>query len=293
MDRNKKYNSKILLFGEYSLIKNSNALAIPFPKFHGEWKYWKALESIHLRQMQLPQFAQYLKEKKIKGYQDQLFQKALKDGIYFLSNIPLGYGAGSSGALCAAVYDSFFDSKLKENNPLILKNIFAEMESFFHGASSGFDPLICYLNQAVLIQKKEYSILEKYKNVEGFFLIDTGKSRSTEPLVKIFLEKYKNIEYQKKCESELIPTVNVAIEAFLKKDAVSLFHYIHDISRFQYFNFQEMIPKKFKKYWEQGLKSSEFKIKLCGAGGGGFLLGFSKNISNTKKQFNDLEIIPI
>ena len=32
---NKKFYSKILLFGEYGVISNSNALSIPFEKFYG------------------------------------------------------------------------------------------------------------------------------------------------------------------------------------------------------------------------------------------------------------------
>ena len=32
---NKKFYSKVLLFGEYGVLSNSNALSIPFEKFYG------------------------------------------------------------------------------------------------------------------------------------------------------------------------------------------------------------------------------------------------------------------
>jgi mevalonate kinase len=38
-----------------------------------------------------------------------------------------------------------------------------------------------------------------------------------------------------------------------------------------------------------------YKLKLCGAGGGGFILGFCKNIDKTKKEMakSGFSIIPI
>ena len=33
----KHYPAKLLLFGEYSIINNSLALAIPYQKFYGKW----------------------------------------------------------------------------------------------------------------------------------------------------------------------------------------------------------------------------------------------------------------
>ncbi|NJL74492.1 MAG: hypothetical protein HC892_05065 [Saprospiraceae bacterium] len=35
------------------------------------------------------------------------FQQAIEAGLYFESSIPIGYGVGSSGALTAALYDTF------------------------------------------------------------------------------------------------------------------------------------------------------------------------------------------
>jgi len=60
-------------------------------------------------------------------------------------------------------------------------------------------------------------------------------------------------------------------------------------------NFEHMILEPFKEVWESGLKTGNYNLKLCGAGGGGFLLGFTKNFDATKKELNErnFEIIPV
>jgi mevalonate kinase len=165
----------------------------------------------------------------------------------------------------------------KTENPAELKRIFALMESFFHGSSSGFDPLVCYLEQAVRMRGERLEILEQPPLVPGLFLLDTSIPRSTGPLVDIFMEKCQTPSYERMCQEELAPLADKAIDDYLQGDAVSLFHRVHDISRLQYLHFQEMIPLTYQGIWRAALMSPHTKIKLCGAGGGGFLLGLSKD----------------
>jgi mevalonate kinase len=44
-----------------------------------------------------------------------------------------------------------------------------------------------------------------------------------------------------------------------------------------------MIPDSIRPVWEQGLKSGAYTLKLCGAGGGGFLLGIAQNTATLEK----------
>ena len=66
--------------------------------------------------------------------------------MYFDSSIPQGYGIGSSGALVASIYDQYALDKITVLENLTkeklqhLKTVFAAMESFFHGKSSGLRP---------------------------------------------------------------------------------------------------------------------------------------------------------
>ena len=81
--------------------------------------------------------------------------------MYFDSSIPQGYGVGSSGAIVAAFYDKYAQNKitvlenLTREKLLKLKTIFSEMESYFHGKSSGLDPLNSYLSLPILIHSQD------------------------------------------------------------------------------------------------------------------------------------------
>lgn len=291
----KKYNAKILLFGEHAVLKGSDAIAIPFSKFGGKWVYTRYPEMAKMKQMELPQFFQYLKEKS--GSVDffdintEDFGRELLDGMYFQSNIPLGYGAGSSGSLCAAIYDSF--AKKKTTDVLQLKKIFSIMESFFHGSSSGFDPLISYLNQAIKISSGEMETINDIPLNSGLFLIDTGIKRTASDFINGFMKKCEGSEYLNLVQSELIPLNQKAIQSYLKGDATSLFHHMHDISRFQYLHFNEMIPDNMVAFWEKGLKGRDYKMKVCGAGGGGFMIGMTNDMKKAKKIFKEVELIEV
>lgn len=212
------------------------------------------------------------------------FRKELAEGLYFQSTIPIGYGVGSSGAVTAGIYDRYVEEEVALELD-ILKERLAVIESFFHGESSGIDPLICYLDQPILIESKtkiRKVVLSPSKEKGSIFLLNTGIARQTEPLVKIFLENCKDEYYDLRCQSELAPLNDEAISVFIKRQWKDLFEIAHEISYFQYKHFQSMIPKGVKNTWLEGLGSDLFKLKLCGAGGGGFMLGFTKDMIQTK-----------
>lgn len=302
----KKYTSKLLLFGEHSIIKGSQALAIPLFHFSGSWEY--AVENIEEKQMNLPTFANHLERltsinKLLCDLDVKRFKQELNKGLFFNSNIPTGYGVGSSGALCAAVYDVFCNEKLekKPSNFLALKKIFAQLESFFHGSSSGTDPLICFLEQVILLESigkiEQINIQQEVGldqvNRGQFFLLDTKISRETEPLVNIFLEKCKDEYYFARIQSELNPLVDEAIAHFLNHERKLLFEIIHEIGHFQFKYFLEMIPNDFRTIWLDALANDLYKLKLCGAGGGGFLLGMTFDFKKTQEQLSNYNLVPI
>jgi mevalonate kinase len=223
--------------------------------------------------------------------------------MYFQSSIPQGFGVGSSGALVAAVYGKYTNNKItiddapNKETILELKSILATLESHFHGSSSGVDPLICYLNLPLLINGKngvEPVKVEMNSLGKGaIFLIDTGISRSTEPLVKYYMQRMEEPTFREFVDKQLKPFANNCIQAFLEGDKETLFAYMKLLSKFQFEHFKPMIPKLFNKMWKRGLDSGEYYLKLCGAGGGGFILGFTKNYELTKKQLKgqNLELL--
>jgi mevalonate kinase len=158
------FYSKILLFGEYGIIKNSKGLSIPYNFYKGGLKLGDLDSKIVKKSnLSLCFFRDSLKkiDSSIVVFNFNKMNKDLFDGMYFDSTIPQGYGVGSSGALVAAFYDRYAENKytvlenLTRDKILVLKNIFSNMESHFHGKSSGLDPLNSYLSLPILIHSKK------------------------------------------------------------------------------------------------------------------------------------------
>src|SRR5690554_3017352 len=162
------FYSKILLFGEYGIIKDSKGLSIPYNFYNGALKIDKHhTVSTHKSNASLKRFADYLENlqsenPELVSFDMQALKNDIEAGLYFDSSIPQGYGVGSSGALVAAIYDKYAKDKitvlenLNRNKLLVLKKIFGRMESFFHGTSSGLDPLNSYLSLPILINSKDH-----------------------------------------------------------------------------------------------------------------------------------------
>ncbi len=299
------YNSKILLFGEYSIIQDSMGLTVPFSEFQGQLTFVADENNPEFSQksnQHLAAFSNYI-EKCLNDhslaidFDIQAFKNDIEQGIYFKSSIPQGFGVGSSGALVAAIYGKYTKNKIEFNDKptkeevFKLKQILAKLESYFHGNSSGVDPLICYLNLPLLINGKEniepVSVHLKNNGKGAIFLIDTGISRSTEPLVKYYMQKMEEPTFREFVDKQLKPFANNCIHAFLEGDKETLFAYLKLLSKFQFEHFKPMIPSLFNKLWKRGLDTGEYYLKLCGAGGGGYILGFTRNFEHTKKQLKN------
>lgn len=286
------FPSKVLLFGEYSIIHNSYALAIPYHLFDGKLDFGRGGDWAY-SQKELKSFAHYLQ--KLQEQQEipiqfdlTSFFFDLQHGLYFSSSIPHGYGVGSSGAICAAVLDAYgLETEKFSDNLLGLRLLFAKMESFFHGKSSGIDPLVSYLNNPLFIlsatELRRVS-LPAFKGKKGaFFLLSTDSPHKTGPLVQLFLEKSSQATFWKLCQDLLIPTTNHCIQSFLDGEMKTLYSSLYTLSEFQYTHFAPMIPDNFRLIWHKGFESNSYLLKLCGAGGGGFLLGMTLDIEKTKE----------
>lgn len=296
IENNRAFYSKILLFGEYSIIKDSMALATPYPLFEGKLLFHPE----KIVDMELKAFAQYLgdlpkEEWSCVQFDTEAFQKDVGQGLFFDSTIPQGYGVGSSGAVVAAIFSAYAQNAKELSQDIFrLKKVLAIMESHFHGSSSGIDPLITYLNTPLLMKDKNTMgpvVLPKFKKSEGsLFILNTSRPRKTEPLVNLFLEKCRQDEFNHILHNVLTPITNGCINSFLAGDTITLYERFRELSDFQYRHFQPMIPKLFRPLWREGLKNEEFYMKLCGAGGGGFLLGMTKNFEKAKEALAQHEV---
>ena len=301
------FYSKILLFGEYGIIKDSKGLSIPYNSFKGGLRIGDMNNAEEKKSnVTLNKFRNYLLkiDKSTVKFDLEKLNSDLSEGMFFDSSIPQGYGLGSSGALVAAFYDRFAINKitvlenLTKPKILVLKNIFSIMESFFHGKSSGLDPLNSYLSLPILIHSKNEiettGIPSQLTNGKGaVFLLDSGKSSDTAPMVDLFFKSMKNKSYDKMIKEEFIKTTDHCVDDFLNGNFNSLFKNIKTLSKVVLKNFKPMIPENFHNIWAKGIESDEYFLKLCGSGGGGYILGFAKDFKKAQKSLNDfnLEVI--
>ena len=298
------FYSKILLFGEYGIIKNSKGLSIPYNSFKGGLKIGDINSKIvdqSNRSLQI--FRDFLSniDSSIVVFDLKKMNKDLSNGMYFDSTIPQGYGVGSSGALVAAFYDRYAINKftvlenLTRDKILQLKSIFSSMESFFHGKSSGLDPLNSYLSLPILINSKDQiettGIPLQSSNGKGaVFLIDSGESSETAPMVDIFFKSMKNTNYSRVIREDFIRITDSCVDNFLAGDFKSLFFDIKNLSKVVLENFKPMIPQNFHKIWAKGIESNDYFLKLCGSGGGGYILGFSQDFEKAKSALKGYKL---
>ena len=301
------FYSKILLFGEYGIIQDAMGLSIPYNfykgKFHfAEDKYSDSNE--HLRN-----FFTYLSYLDVSGEGINkldlvAFKKDIQAGIAFDSSIPQGFGVGSSGALVAAIYDKYASDKitilenLTREKLLTLKSIFSKMESFFHGKSSGLDPLNSYLSLPILINSQDNiepaGIPSQKQDGKGaVFLLDSGITGETAPMVQIFMENMKQEGFRKMIKNQFVKHTDACVSDFLQGNITSLFGNVKELSKVVFENFKPMIPQEFHKLWKKGIETNTYYLKLCGSGGGGYMLGFTEDIVKAKQALKDykLEIV--
>ena len=295
------FYSKILLFGEYGIIKDSKGLSIPYNFYKGALKVEDNLsEASQKSNDSLKRFAVYLENLQkdnpaLVTFNIDRLKADVDSGMYFDSTIPQGYGVGSSGALVASIYDKYaFDKitileNLTRDKLLTLKKIFGEMESFFHGKSSGLDPLNSYLSLPILINSKDdiepAGIPSQTLNGKGaVFLLDSGIVGETAPMVNIFMENMKQEGFRKMLKDQFVKHTDACVEDFLKGDVKSLFSNVKQLSKTVLNHFKPMIPAKFHELWQKGLESNDYYLKLCGSGGGGYILGFTEDIDKARKS---------
>lgn len=297
------FYAKILLFGEYGIIKDSKGLAIPYNSYQGALKKDEnsSIEAQNSNK-NLSKFYQYLTslEDNLVSFRFDELSTDIEEGMYFDSSIPQGYGVGSSGALVASIYDKYADNKitvlenLTRDKLLKLKEIFSAMESFFHGKSSGLDPLNSYLSIPILINSKdnlEATGIPSQKEGKGaVFLLDSEMIGETEPMVNIFMNKMKNEGFRKMLHEDFAKYTDACIDDFLHGNVKSLFGNVKQLSKVVLDNFKPMIPQAFHNVWRKGLETNDYYLKLCGSGGGGYILGFTQDYDKTKNVLKDYKL---
>lgn len=290
------YPAKILLFGEYSVIAGSEALAVPVSNFGATWHQSDITNESNQKLLRFLTFLSHESGEFGEIIDIPKFREALADGLYLLSDIPEGYGLGSSGTVCAAITDRFGREKISELSLNGLKDLFAKMERYFHGKSSGLDPLVSYLQKPVLVNSDKTLEIPEFSwqnkaSLPEILLFDSGMPRSTGPLVQHFHDKLQNADFHHEVYQKLLPLVSKTVSSWINGSECS-FDQIKQISAWQYTHMPEYIPNRVAELWKKYLDSDSLSFKLCGAGGGGFFLVFRKNNAQIDES-EKVRMIPV
>ena len=289
------FNSKILLFGEYGIMHDSNALSIPYKKFNGSLS-----KSDHLSE------DQKISNRNIESLYEYIIQEdylndiinsdnlkeEIDSGLYFDSNIPIGSGLGSSGALVSSIISRYSKVDLKSFSNSEIKKIMSLVESKFHGNSSGFDPAVSYFNKPMLYSNQKIKLIERidFKDFK-VYIIDSQIDSSTKKMIKVFEDKISKSEFRLFFNSKFINNTNQCIDHLINTS--KLFRdSVKELSNDTLHNFQEMIPEKLKNKWKEGIKNDSYYMKLCGSGGGGFFLAYDFD-NQINLSFSDFKIYQI
>ena len=291
----KNFYSKVLLFGEYGIISNSNALSVPFKEFYGFLnKSTKLNQDQKHSNNELIELYHFIYENStINDVIDiQNLKKDLELGLYFDSNIPIESGVGSSGALVASIFHKY--SRIDVNNLEIMeiKNLLSIIESKFHGKSSGLDPLVSFYNKPILLSNQKIRLLDDidYRDFR-IYLIDSNINASTKEMIEMFNMKMKDTDFNAFFNNDFISKTNVCIDNLLNNSS-SFQDSIKELSEITFNNFQEIIPSQIKEKWEYGLNTNSYFMKLCGSGGGGFftVFNFEDQLSSNLSGFNFFQV---
>ena len=289
------FNSKILLFGEYGIMHDSNALSIPYKKFNGSLSKSDHLsEDQKISNRNIESLYKYIIQE---DYLNDIInsdnlKEEIDSGLYFDSNIPIGSGLGSSGALVSSIISRYSKVDLKSFSNSEIKKIMSLVESKFHGNSSGFDPAVSYFNKPMLYSNQKIKLIERiaFKDFK-VYIIDSQIDSSTKKMIKVFEDKISKSEFRLFFNSKFINNTNQCINHLINTS--KLFRdSVKELSNDTLHNFQEMIPEKLKHKWKEGIKNDSYYMKLCGSGGGGFFLAYDFD-NQINSSFSDFKIYQI
>lgn len=275
------------------MIFDATALMVPLSRFSAQWRNASHLsESAAASNASLQRFADYLSTlDEAKDVIDlRRFNHELQYNLFLDSDVPSGYGLGSSGVLVAAVYDHY--ATQKTDDLLQLKALFGKMESYFHGSSSGIDPLQCYLGQPFRITPQGVSMLpvDFMPDDIHVFLADTGQKSNTKPLVQYFKKKREDTDYLKAFQSDYVPCVSACIDHLVAGEKEAFFSSLRRLTDGQLRFLRPMITDNTIDLF---LEKPDFNLgfKISGSGGGGYVLGFTDDIDKTKAFMEGYELI--
>lgn len=277
------WGGKILLAGEYAVTHRPYALALALNQWAGHWeKITTSPDPAWLK------FGAWLANHDWPWLQLALWKQEYPQ-YHFVSPLPQGRGLGSSGALCAAIYDRYKVPEGFSADEAALREQLAALENYFHGVSSGFDPLVslrrrtCVMmnGHLALLPENATLVLQEQRPSAGqdsyfLFLWDSQIPRTTLGLMDFYQKAYQGQEAWIQELALAQEYLVIALKDFLCQETLAarpdLTSSWGQVSRLQARQMAPMILPAVQPLWQ----GEGYQLKLCGKGGGGFYLGLAK-----------------
>ena len=279
-----QFPGKILIFGEYLVLDNHMGLASPLSSTYCSIYEHSAqtnsiLEDTSISKL-MKDWIAYCANHGLDFIDLKRWANEAEKTLAIDSNIPIGYGLGSSGALTACIYERYAGKTTKQETT---RTRLAKMESFFHGKSSGIDPWVSYSKQSWLFQGSTLHASNEDRIrtfTEECVLVDSGIARNTKSLVERFQVERKNM----KGWDEMVELSNTIARSFSAQygKPLNIQKSMHRLSTVQRRDMAWLIPASIQGLWDEVLANGN-AMKLCGAGGGGYFL-----LHEPVNQCNDL-----
>jgi len=102
-------------------------------------------------------------------------------------------------------------------------------------------------------------------------------------MVSLFMKKMKAESFSRMMQEEFIELTGLCVKNFLNSNTKLLLINIKYLSALVFKYFKPMIPLEFHGLWKKGLETNSYYLKLCGSGGGGYMLGFAEDFKIAQK----------
>ena len=268
--------AKLLVFGEHTVLHGSRAYAVPLRRF-----------GAYLRLGEGPSAASetFLAWHRYAAARPGLAE-ALDLGAWareaprltLASDIPRGYGVGSSGALTALAYRRYAYAKTAPS-----REVLAALEGFFHGSSSGLDPLVSLLDAPVIVRPggqvahvpEGAALLPRLTPAGRWFLLDSGGPRAGGEAIAGFGERCADDRWRREALAPMVARVDALVAGAAAGASEGLAAQFRELSALQVGHVGFLVPDGVARWWRRWLAGDAAWLKLCGAGGGGFFLGYA------------------
>lgn len=106
--------------------------------------------------------------------------------------------------------------------------------------------------------------------------MDTGQQREAAGYIRTFTSRYdEDTAFAKRVNTGWMSPANACIDGLLAGDNAVVEEQLNILSSFQLRELPDYIPAAYHQRWQH----DHYLLKLCGAGGGGMLLGYLKDLN--------------